>query len=85
MTAERLAKNFERMVITSERLKKFPNGRPERLNGRSKISNGLSWTAERLVKNFERMVITGERLKKFRTVDLNGWTAERHEFDYQSR
>ena len=38
MTAERLAKNFERMVITSERLKKFPNGRPERLNGRSKIS-----------------------------------------------
>ena len=64
MTAERLAKNFERMVITSERLKKLPNGRPERLNGRSKISNGLSWTAERLVKNFERMVITGERLKK---------------------
>ena len=35
MTAERLAKNFERMVITSERLKKFPNGRPERLNGRT--------------------------------------------------
>ena len=62
MTAEQLAKNFERMVITSERLKKFPNGRPERLNGRSKISNGLSWTAERLVKNFERMVIwTGEK------------------------
>ena len=36
MTAERLAKNFERMVITSERLKKFSNGRPERLIGRSK-------------------------------------------------
>ena len=64
MTAEQLAKNFERMVITSERLKKFSNGRPERLNGRSKISNGWSWTAERLVKNFERMVITAERLKK---------------------
>ena len=31
MTAERLAKNFERMVITSERLKKNSNGRPERL------------------------------------------------------
>ena len=75
MTAERLAKNFERMVITSERLKKFPNGRPERLNGRSKISNGLSWTAERLVKNFERMVITAERLKKIsngRPERLNG-------------
>ena len=75
MTAERLAKNFERMVITSERLKKFSNGRPERLNGRSKISNGWSWTAERLVKNFERMVITGERLKKIsngRPERLNG-------------
>ena len=75
MTAERLAKNFERMVITSERLKKFPNGRPERLNGRSKISNGWSWTAERLVKNFERMVITAERLKKIsngRPEQLNG-------------
>ena len=36
MTAEQLAKNFERMVITSEQLKKFSNGRPERLNGRSK-------------------------------------------------
>ena len=42
MTAEWLAKNFKQLVITSERLKKFPNGRPERLNGRSKISNGLS-------------------------------------------
>ena len=75
MTAERLAKNFERMIITSERLKKFPNGRPERLSGRSKISNGLSWTAERLVKNFERMVITAERLKKIsngRPERLNG-------------
>ena len=75
MTAERLAKNFERMVITSERLKKFPNGRPERLNGRSKIANGLSSTAERLVKNFERMVITGEQLKKIsngRPERLNG-------------
>ena len=75
MTAERLAKNFERMVITSERLKKFSNGRPERLNGRSKISNGWSWTAERLVKNFERMVITAERLKKIsngRPERLNG-------------
>ena len=75
MTAERLVKNFERMVITSERLKKFPNGRPERLNGRSKISNGWSWTAERLDKNFERMVITGERLKKIsngRPKRLNG-------------
>ena len=78
MTAERLAKNFERMIITSERLKKFPNGRPERLNGRSKnferiVLNG--WTAERLVKNFERMVITGERLKKIsngRPERLNG-------------
>ena len=29
MTDERLAKNFERMVITSERLKKFSNSRPE--------------------------------------------------------
>ena len=29
MTAERVAKNFERMVITSEPLKKFSNGRPE--------------------------------------------------------
>ena len=36
MTAEWLSKNFEQMVITSERLKKFSNGRPERLNGRSK-------------------------------------------------
>ena len=75
MTAERLAKNFKRMVITSERLKKFPNGRPERLNGRSKIANGLSSTAERLVKNFERMVITGEQLKKIsngRPERLNG-------------
>ena len=75
MTAERLAKNFERMVITSERLKKFSNGRPERLNGRSNISNGWSWTAERLVKNFERMVITAERLKKIsngRPERLNG-------------
>ena len=33
MTAERLAKNFEQMVITSEWLKKFSNGGPERLNG----------------------------------------------------
>ena len=75
MTAERLAKNFERMVITSERLKKFPNGRPERLSGRSKIANGLSSTAERLVKNFEWMVITGEQLKKIsngRPERLNG-------------
>ena len=40
MTAEWLAKNFKQLVITSERLKKFANGRPERLNGRSKISNG---------------------------------------------
>ena len=64
MTAERLEKNFERMVITSKRLKKFSNGRHERLNDRSKISNGCSWTAERLVENFERMVITAERLKK---------------------
>ena len=75
MTAERLAKNFERMVITSERQKKFSNGRPERLNGRSKISNGWCWTAERLVKNFERMVITAERIKKIsngRPEQLNG-------------
>ena len=36
--AERLVKNFERMVITAERLKKISNGRPERLNGTSKIS-----------------------------------------------
>ena len=42
MTAERLAKNFEQMVITSEWLKKFSNGGPERLNGRSNISNGWS-------------------------------------------
>ena len=40
MTAERLAKNFEQMVITSEWLKKFSNGRPEQLNGTSKILNG---------------------------------------------
>ena len=40
MTAERLAKNFLQMVISSERLKKFLNGTPEWLNGRSKISNG---------------------------------------------
>ena len=37
MTAEWLAKNFERMVIVAERLKKIPNGRPERLNGLTKI------------------------------------------------
>ena len=66
MTAERLAKNFERMVITSERLKKFPNGRPERLNGRSKISNGLSWTAERL------------NCQKLRTDGNHGWTAKKN-------
>ena len=65
MMAERLAKNFEWMVITAERLKKFSNGRPERLNGSSKISNGWSWTAERLVKIYERMVITAEQLKKY--------------------
>ena len=64
MTAERLAKNFKQMVITSERLKKFSNSRPEWLNGKSKISNRWSWAAERLVKNFERMVIMAERLKK---------------------
>ena len=75
MAAERLAKNFQRMVITSERLKKFSNGRPKRLNGRSNISNGWSGTAERLVKNFERMVITSERLKKF--LNRFSWTAER--------
>ena len=63
MTAERQEKIFERMVITAKRLKKISNGRPERLNGSSKISNGWSWTAERLVKIFERMVITAERLK----------------------
>ena len=40
MTAEQLAKNFEQMVITAERLKKFSNARPEQLNGSSKISNG---------------------------------------------
>ena len=39
---ERLVKNFERMVITAEWLKKISNGRPERLNGSSKISNGWS-------------------------------------------
>ena len=75
MAAERLAKNFQRMVITSERLKNFSNGRPERLNGRSNISNGWSGTAERLVKIFEQMVITSERLKKFsngRPEQLNG-------------
>ena len=37
MTAERLAKNFKRMVIMAEWLKKILNGRPERLNGSSKI------------------------------------------------
>ena len=63
MMAEQLAKNFKRMVITAEWLKKFSNGRPKRLNGLSKISNGWSWTAERLMKIFERMVITAKRLK----------------------
>ena len=75
MTAERLAKNFERMVITSERLKKISNGRPERLNGRSKISNEWSWAAEWLVKGFEWMLIMPERLKKIangRPERLNG-------------
>jgi len=56
------------MVITAERLNKFTNGRPERLNGSSKISNGWSCTAERLVKIFERMVIMAEWLKNI----LNG-------------
>ena len=37
MMAERLVKNFERMVITAEWLKKISNGRPKRLNGTSKI------------------------------------------------
>ena len=36
---ERLVKNFERMVITAEQLKKISNGKPERLNCTSKISN----------------------------------------------
>ena len=74
MTAERQEKIFERMVITAKRLKKISNGRPERLNGSSKILNGWSWTAEQLVKIFKRMVITAERLKIFRTVALNNWT-----------
>ena len=63
MTSKRLAKNFERMVIMAERLNKFSNGRPERLHGSSKISNGWSCMAERLVKICKRMVITAERLK----------------------
>ena len=74
MTAERQEKIFERMVITAKRLKKISNGRPEQLNGSSKILNGWSWTAEQLVKIFKRMVITAERLKIFRKVALNGWT-----------
>ena len=62
MTAERLAKNFEQMVITSEWLKKFSNGRPERLNGGSNISNGWSWTAR----------------QKLRTDGNHGWTAKKN-------
>ena len=42
MTAERQEKIFEWMVITAKRLKKNLNGRPERLKGSSKISNGRS-------------------------------------------
>ena len=42
MMAEWQEKIFEQMVITAKRLKKISNGRPERLNGLSKISNGWS-------------------------------------------
>ena len=47
MTAERLVKNFERMVIRSEWLKKISNGRPERL---VKSFERMVITAERLKK-----------------------------------
>ena len=49
MMAERQEKIFERMVITAKRLKKISNGRPEQLNGSSKISNGWSCTGEGIV------------------------------------